>query len=376
MTLETQKYLKMHSLEALRRSRALRVYEHPTLPLVGFKYTRDSVKTDPIVRECRGLVLEKDTWKLVAKPFNRFFNVGEVAEEYSKFNWSAAQCVEKVDGSLIILYNYDNSWLVNTSGSFGLGQVDAYNGSWCDLFWKYASFDRSKLFPHVSYIFELCTPYNRVVKEYSEPTVFLLGANNLLGGTPQELTEKETCTLAAYINAPRPNVYDIAGETCVRQIMEQLEEDDEMHEGVILRDPNMRWKWKTESYINAHHLSDNGNVILPKNLTRIVLNNDVEEVLSRRNDLSTALTQVGLEIAKLEDDLMFILMKNMNLSQKDFALSVRSHKFSWVLFQLRKGVVSYGPSWATRKQLRTILRENYKKVAEALFKHTTFRFDV
>lgn len=373
--LHTQMALASMGLEKLKSEFALNVYEHPTLPLLGLKYTVDSPRTHPITREARGLVLEKDTWKCVAKPFNRFFNVGEVAEEYSKFHWPRFDCIEKVDGSLIVLYNYEGKWLVNTSGSFGLGQAQNFDDSWANLFWKFAQFDKSKLFDEYTYIFELCTPYNRVVKEYAAPTTFLLGVNWL--GPNFELTESAVTTVAKEIGANRPIIHQATSEDCVRALMESLEDQDEVHEGVILRDKNnMRYKWKTQKYINLHHLSDNGNVILPKNLTRIVLNGDMDEVLTQRSDLLTALTQVSLSIAKLEDDVFRLFASNAHKSQKEYAMAVKGHKFSWLLFQLRKGASNYGTGWVSAKQIRTILRENYQKVAKGLFPNTTFSFDL
>jgi len=88
--LELQKFLREgNSPEDLNDKLGIRIYQHPTKPLIGFKYCQlNSPKLDPIVRECRGVVLEDKTWNLVAKPFGRFYNVGEVEEEYKKFDWS------------------------------------------------------------------------------------------------------------------------------------------------------------------------------------------------------------------------------------------------------------------------------------------------
>ena len=46
--------------------------------LVCLKYSQiDSDFNEPLVRECRGIILEKDTWKIVCYPFKKFFNYGE-----------------------------------------------------------------------------------------------------------------------------------------------------------------------------------------------------------------------------------------------------------------------------------------------------------
>lgn len=56
------------SLADLENNLHLHLHHHPTLPLVGFTYDQlDSPKLDPIVREARGILLEKDSWELIAK---------------------------------------------------------------------------------------------------------------------------------------------------------------------------------------------------------------------------------------------------------------------------------------------------------------------
>jgi hypothetical protein len=69
LMLNLQKYLRAGKTpEDLKEELGIKFYEHPSLPLVGFKYHQiDSPKTNEIVRECRGIVLEKNTWNLVAK---------------------------------------------------------------------------------------------------------------------------------------------------------------------------------------------------------------------------------------------------------------------------------------------------------------------
>ena len=81
-----KEYLQNHSLEDLKNEYGIKSSEYEGL--VIFSYSQiDSPKTDPIVRMSRGIVLEKDTWEIVAYPFYRFFNFEEVLEERNKFNW-------------------------------------------------------------------------------------------------------------------------------------------------------------------------------------------------------------------------------------------------------------------------------------------------
>ena len=84
---------------------ALRVYHHQELPLIGYKYSSDSPKKNPIVDNARGIVLDEQH-QLIMKGFNRFYNYGQ-HEDYP-FDWNNFICQEKCDGSLILVKQLPN----------------------------------------------------------------------------------------------------------------------------------------------------------------------------------------------------------------------------------------------------------------------------
>ena len=50
----------------------------PAVPLVQLSYTQtESPMASPVVQECRGLILERESWSVIAMPFKKFFNHGE-----------------------------------------------------------------------------------------------------------------------------------------------------------------------------------------------------------------------------------------------------------------------------------------------------------
>jgi len=68
----------------------------------------------PIVRECRGIILDsKNGWQVVAFPYKKFFNHGEPFA--SEIDWTTAKIFEKIDGSLASVYWYDQKWHVASS---------------------------------------------------------------------------------------------------------------------------------------------------------------------------------------------------------------------------------------------------------------------
>ena len=65
--------------------------------LVMLKY--DQLSSDfynAIVKECRGLILDAETFEVVSYPFNKFFNYGEPYA--ADIDWSSAYVTQKLDG--------------------------------------------------------------------------------------------------------------------------------------------------------------------------------------------------------------------------------------------------------------------------------------
>lgn len=98
--------------------------------LVLYNYTEKTTYErfwNKYTMECRGLILDKNTGDTVARPFPKFFNIGELEnkslpqmpknEKYDVY--------EKMDGSLGILYFHpnENMWKIATRGSFESDQA-------------------------------------------------------------------------------------------------------------------------------------------------------------------------------------------------------------------------------------------------------------
>ena len=78
----------------------------------------DQIRSDfniPIVRECRGIILdEAESYRPVCVPFFKFGNFGE--RYVPDIDWSTARVQEKLDGSLIKLWHYKDRWRVSSNG--------------------------------------------------------------------------------------------------------------------------------------------------------------------------------------------------------------------------------------------------------------------
>lgn len=143
---------------------------------------------------------------------------------------------------------------------------------------------------------------------------------------------------------------------------------DPSFEGFVIRDKDgHRWKCKTVTYCALHHMKDNGNIIMPVRLVEICLNGEKDEVKVYMPEISSALDEVDRELKswKANIDSLWNVYKNI-VSQKDFAMAVKDHKFSGILFAARKHGESIDKLW----------RKDPESVAEKLFGKRTFEFDV
>jgi hypothetical protein len=335
MALEVQEYLRAGgTLESLNEEFGIHAVHHFSDPLVSLKYHQWlSPRTHPIVRECRGLVLETGSWNVVAKPFNRFFNVGEIPEEDEAFDWDCFEATTKLDGSLILAYAYKGTWRVNTSHSFGWGTCGDSGKTWEKLFWDLAPFDPYKLDEQFTYLFELCSPHNVVVIHHEKPKVSLLSIfSNVSCG---EVDQGNAWAEADYLLVDRPESFQFDSREAVNLYMETIPEDD-LFEGLVLRDSNgMRLKMKTEKYLRLHHMLDNGNLFMAKNLIPLILSGEISEVVAKWPSVKSTADELAARLSDEFDGLSEAWYSARNeKDRRGFAkVAMSRSKFPGILFR-------------------------------------------
>lgn len=291
-------------------------------------------KTNPIVRECRGLVLNKNTYELIARGFPRFFNLGEVPEDDKKFDWNNCIVDEKVDGSLILLYYWRNQWHLNTRASFGSGNINNLGITWRELFDKTINFSKLWNTEGDTYVFELCSRYNKVVRDYPEPKSFLLSVYY----GEEEQTNRTVNQIANEQGFNRPHPFSCNSPDDVHNLIQSVSDNDPTFEGVVVRDSNNnRLKCKADKYLQLHRLKNNGNLPLIKNLVPLVLAGETSEVLLHFPEFKDKVDDVEHELAEIYEQLdnnWYTFADEV--SQKKFALAIANCPANAILFQARK----------------------------------------
>lgn len=151
--------------------------QHPNLPLSIYTYTRTAqygrAWTTATLR-CRGLIADDNTGEIVAWPFPKFFNVAEHAlgHDYAQPlpEGEPFEVYDKVDGSLGIVFHYNDRWHVASKGSFTSEQA-----MWAQA--RISTSDTRALWPDTTYLAEIVYPENRIVVDYGDrEDLVLLGA--------------------------------------------------------------------------------------------------------------------------------------------------------------------------------------------------------
>lgn len=211
--LEVQKFLNekigngfssVAALSSLTNELGIKAKLYPDDNMVLLDYDMiSSPKSHPIVIECRSLILRLSDFSVLSWKFNRFFNSGECPEYYTDFDLSRSVCLEKSDGSLIGIYfnDYTNRWEISTRGMARAEGEHVLGGTFRELALKtmgYATEEEFqtaiKLLPkHLTYVMELCSPLNRVVKKYDKPCMVLLTVSDSLSLRELPLGEIYSC---------------------------------------------------------------------------------------------------------------------------------------------------------------------------------------
>lgn len=338
--MEVQKYLRSGKrLEDLTAEFGIKAAISDALGLVILNYDQiHSPKRADITRECRALTLELGTWEVIGCSFPRFFNVGECPDIEKDFGWRG-QVVDstKEDGSLMVAFRHRGSWIVTTRGSFADRPIGDCCPVWAEAFAAaLGGMEKLDTIPEgVALSFEFCSPWNKVVRTYAEPTLFLLAAFHVKSGA--EVNELVVDQWAEKLGVRRPEEWDVASLPEVVALLESVK--DPTFEGFVVRDASgTRLKSKKPEYVALHHLKDNGNAFATKNILPLVLAGETDELLTHFPEAAERVFEVADKVGGAAARLDAVWARARGLqTQKDFALYVTKHtKLAGVLFRCRK----------------------------------------
>lgn len=358
---------KEGSLQDLYTKYGIHSFFGQTMPnLVGLKYDQKQSQDHfglQLVRECRALILDTaDDYRCVSRSFDKFFNRGE--KWVDRLNPATTKYFEKVDGSLITVYNYNGHWCPSTTGSVeasGNLQLENYSlPTWhpnCDelelptpqtfaqLFWQLARmrtnfFDRdatgvpSKIMPgaelsNLCFMFELTSPFNLVVLPHKSASLTLLGARNRLTG--EELwPDRASVDLDNAFTVVK--VYSFRGPEDVPPFPK---DGPLLMEGYVRFDGKFRDKDKDPRYVDWHLVKSSLSV---RSMTEMIRNGDDSEFTSYYPSYEEKINGIKDRyldlVRRVEEE--YDSFKDI-VEQREFALATKKAICPSAMFQFRAG---------------------------------------
>ena len=198
-----------------------------------------------VTRASRGIILSKTTGKIVALPFPKFFNTGEMIETRIENLPDEPYTVsKKMDGSLGIIYHHDGEWRVATRGSFSSDQAQEGKKMLDELY------DMSEVPTELTLLTEIIYPENKIVANYGdERKLVLLSAVNI---ETQKETDRKTHELVC-----RDSGMELVEEYnyTIKEMIELQKTLPKDEEGFVVRfESGLRIKMKGAEYCRIHKM--------------------------------------------------------------------------------------------------------------------------
>ena len=295
--------------------------------------------------ECRGLVVRiRDDYvdgdvvgdvRVLARPMDRFYNYGDPAGADVDFNDPNLAILEKLDGTMCELYHDDVQWCIATRSvpdadlPIKKDHVVIGDMTFAGLFWNAlenvlheqgelaGQMFIDRLDRNMTYVFELTSPYNRVIVAYPNSRVTLLTARNRITGV--EITPK----IADLVDIPKR--YDAQS---IESIVEYINDcDPTVLEGVVLVDSKHRrikvksFNWcfasKTKFELTATR----------RNMLKLILSGKLDDIAPNLDkEIIDALIEMQQNVVAYASELdcdYSHLRSRVGDNRKDFALLVK-----------------------------------------------------
>lgn len=195
---------------------------------------------DDITRQCRGLILNIKTGEVLARPFPKFFNYAEHVQNAWPIPGDTPVVMEKLDGSLGILYVLNGRPWIATRGSFMSDQAQ-----WATKWFRENVGDSEMVYwlleHDITHLFEIIYPENRIVVSYDFSGLVYL-----------DTIDKHTGT---HISTEFQKVRS-AKKIPVTNVEELMKLDEPNSEGFVIFYPeqNVRMKIKFPEYVRLHKI--------------------------------------------------------------------------------------------------------------------------
>lgn len=302
--------------------------KHPTLPLWIYNYTPEvqfEKLWDDVTMQCRGLILDEDN-NIVARPFKKFFNYGEVP--MSEIPDLPFTMTEKVDGSLLIMTRYQGELIFATRGSFESDQVEMAKEIWLN---KYHHLGPA-IYHGYTYLFEIIDPRNRIVVDYQ-------GESDLIA---LEYTKNDEENFQYFPALPFKAVKQHFGFNNVEEAIASLDGEWNNREGYVIKFENgYRIKIKSPEYLRLHKIITNTSELgiweMLKDGQDLALEDVPDEFYEWANQTKETLQKAYNAIEILCRELTNMILELKLPTRKLIAEEVKKQSYPGIIFSMIDG---------------------------------------
>jgi hypothetical protein len=347
-TLLVQDYLRSgKTLQDLKIEHGIDSYLHNGK--IALNYNMIEAKNDDLLAcQCRGLILRDSNYSIENYVMDRFFNLSETGSA-ADIDWNTASFEEKLDGSLISVYvdSYTNKWCSSTrKRPEADGIIDDSDLTFADLVdftikgqFKFENLNDfmdtvfSKEARDYCFAFEITTPMNRIVCNYSDFKLTLLAIRNKI----TLLEEDPKIWAKPKIGLNTPKTYSFNNIDDMVEVIKNWNPSE--HEGVVVKDHKFqRVKVKSPAYTAYNKLRDSLTTSYRGCVEIILLEKD-DDVMSMMPEF---IQDRIMKLKKLIKEVFQITEKDYQElksieNMKEFALNAETKLWPAALFTLKRG---------------------------------------
>lgn len=268
--------------------------------------------------ECmsRGLIINRRTGEIIARPFDKFFYW---LSEGRRVRGHIVTVMEKLDGSLGILYRHKGEYHVTTKGSFFSPQA-----RWATAHLR-EHYDLTDLGDEWTLLFEIIYPDNRIIVDYgTREELILLAARNRFTGEFMPFFP-DLFNLAEQYGFILPHVYSF---NSVDDIIAATALDDPNFEGWVVEfSDGQRFKFKIDRYVEIHKLIRG--LDFPT-IAKAIANNDINYILNTipddfLGDVKQWVTQIQGMVQDISDQTRMIYATAPTTSRAELEQWAETH---------------------------------------------------
>jgi hypothetical protein len=357
-----KKYNDIHIDDILvKLAKDFKIVQNESLCMLKYVNKMDSNDT---IRKTRGIILDKQSKKIVSYPLE-----GKISLEVFKslVDWKDVVIEESIDGTLINMYYYNNTWNYSTNSTLNANCYWNSKHSFKELFidtLKLYNFNKEILNKNYTYSFILCHPETRNVSAYNEPKIYHILSRNLDTG-------KEICL---NLHIPKPKILkldEINKLHCYsyKDLFSYCSKLNYNKEGVMLfsKDRLYRTKIKGKNHIMVRNIRGNHSNIYYTILEAIRYNthNRIQKFLKYFPEYITTYNTIKKKIDLLCSELLHEYTEIKKNKNKQFRNTYKYNKaikelhsqYIFLIKSYKPTIHSYKPNINNKKVYHYITKE-------------------